>query len=457
MTYNRRDNGDEMKIKQRVYVDVTQLIHWQGPVAGIPRVMYEISRRFKSDNTSTIVHVSWVKEIKKFCEVDFAATMAKRGQGIVYIYSSEHNVVSANGDSQTSRSMYARKTLKVFKRFAKKVITKVGLEDMAIVRNTQDNLAYKEAQTYKSVNLERGDTIFISWGEWWDNNFLTTLEDGIKEKGVKVVPIIHDVLPFTSTPHFSGHSTKSLQDFCVRVVSISSMVLCVSKATRDDLSAWYTKQGIAIPPMYVFRLGENFEFAKAERPTEDAFKNSDLKGSDYIITVGTFEAKKNHTLLYYVYKLAAYRGIELPKLVIVGRRGWKTDHIYDFMTQDPQVNDKFVFLHDASDENLSWLYDHALLSVFPSFAEGWGMPIAESIARGIPCACSNTTSMTEIAEGYVRHFSPASTDECLSVIHDMLNPETLVGLRMKCKEYKETSWDESYKQIRDYMKEVINV
>ena len=175
------------------------------------------------------------------------------------------------------------------------------------------------------------------------------------------------------------------------------------------------------------------------------------------MTVGTIEARKNHTLLYYVYKLAKSRGIDLPVSVIVGRRGWKTEQIYDFMTQDPEVKDKFVFLHDASDENLSWLYSHAKLSVIPSFCEGWGMPIAESVARGTPCICSNKTSMIEVAEGYVEHFDPSSTDECLERIVTMLTPESQKKWRTKCAEYKQTTWDESYTSVRKKIQEVANV
>ena len=209
--------------------------------------------------------------------------------------------------------------------------------------------------------------------------------------------------------------------------------------------------------MEVFRLGEDFEFAKSEMPTDEVFVKAGLKKKDYILTVGTIEARKNHALLYYVYKLAKSRGIDLPVSVIVGRRGWKTEQIYDFMTDDPEVKDKFVFLHDASDENLTWLYEHAKLSVQPSFCEGWGIPIAESVAHGTPCISSDKTSMIEVAEGYVRHFDPASSDECLALIQEMLTPESQKKWRAKCAEYKQTTWDESYAQVRTKMQEIAHV
>jgi glycosyltransferase involved in cell wall biosynthesis len=231
----------------------------------------------------------------------------------------------------------------------------------------------------------------------------------------------------------------------------------VSHATQEDLRQWLLKNDITPPTMDVFKLGEDFQFAKSEIPTELVFVDAGIASKDYLLTVGTIEARKNHTLLYYVYKLAKSRGIDLPLAVIVGRRGWKTEQIYDFMTHDPEVKDKFVFLHDASDENLSWLYKHAKLSVQPSFAEGWGIPIAESIARGTPCISSDKTSMIEVAEGYVRHFDPASTDECLALILEMLTPENQKKWRAKSATYKQTTWDESYAQVRTKMQEIANV
>jgi hypothetical protein len=130
--------------------------------------------------------------------------------------------------------------------------------------------------------------------------------------------------------------------------------------------------------------------------------------------VGTIEPRKNHTVLYYAYKLAKTRSIMLPRVVIVGRRGWGSDDIVRILTEDPDVKDDFVLLLNTSDDELSWLYGHCLFTIFPSFYEGWGIPIGESVARGVPCLCSDSSSMVEIAEGHVAHFAPTSTDECLA-------------------------------------------
>jgi len=135
----------------------------------------------------------------------------------------------------------------------------------------------------------------------------------------------------------------------------------------------------------------------------------------------------------------------------VGRRGYQTESVINIMTNDPEVKDKFVFLFDASDEELSWLYDHCKFTILASFHEGWGIPIAESLARGVPSLCSNTSSMVEIAEGIVGHFSPASSDECLTGIQAWLKPNNLEAARKKTKTYKQFRWDQSFKQVDNYL------
>jgi glycosyltransferase involved in cell wall biosynthesis len=119
------------------------------------------------------------------------------------------------------------------------------------------------------------------------------------------------------------------------------------------------------------------------------------------------------------------------------------------MTTDPEVKDSFLFLHDASDEELSWLYDHSLFSVYPSFYEGWGLPIAESIAHQVPCACSNTSSMPEVAGDFVTYFSPASTDECLAAITHLLDNNTRKKAKTRLSDYQPSGWNQTFKQLTE--------
>jgi hypothetical protein len=64
-----------------------------------------------------------------------------------------------------------------------------------------------------------------------------------------------------------------------------------------------------------------------------------------------------------------------------------------------------LFFYNVGDEELAWLYENCLFTVFPSEAEGWGLPISEALDRGKYCLASDNTSLKEAGEGLVFHAS----------------------------------------------------
>lgn len=434
----------------RIYIDDTQLLHWPGKLTGIPRVMHELTLRFDAQASVDVTHVTWVKEAADFAEYDFASSTP--GRHIAYAMAG----ADGGGDAAPREPVRHVSRLRGSARAAaKRIYQRLRLDRTALGQRLKSRVREVEATRYLYATPQPGDILFITWGEWWEEKFLARLERAIAD-GVRVVPLIHDVLPFTRAPQFSGHSTDCLEAYCRRVVPYSAMVICVSKATRDDLRSYLDQQGLPVPTFGVFRLGEDFTSPAPRRPESENFVRSGLTGADYMLTVGTIEARKNHTLLYYVHKLAKQRGVKLPPSVVVGRRGWKTEQIYDFITEDPEVREQFVFLHDADDAELSWLYENALFTVIPSMYEGWGMPIAESVAKGVPCACANTTSMVEIAEGFVQHFSPFSTDECLEQMLFLLDEKNRAAAVARLAEYTSHDWDTSAAEVLSMIEGLIH-
>jgi glycosyltransferase involved in cell wall biosynthesis len=438
----------------RTVVDITQLAHWQGNITGIPRVMHELAVRFRQDDPEAIF-VVWVKEIREFCEINLEETLSHRGHGIAYLYEGQPSPPLMSGDlSISSTPQPARKKL-TLKRIAKGGIVRTAKVNKRLAARVEQKARTWEVRRYKRVALGKGDTLFIPWGEWWSRDFITRLEQGHTD-GVRLVQILHDMSPIV-VPQYSnsGNATETFPIYCRRILPITDLVLSVSKNTKKDAVKWLTDNELHVPPIEVIRLGDDIKISRPRKPGDEPFTKGELS-DNFILFVGTIELKKNHQLMYYVYKLARSQGIELPKLVIAGRRGWMTEATFELMTKDPEVSDQFIFLLDRDDEELSWLYNNCLFTVLPSFYEGWGIPIAESIARGVPCLCSNTSSMTEIAEGYVEHFSPYSSDECLRGMRRWLEkPATLEAARERTRQYKQFTWDQSFAQVKKHMEELL--
>lgn len=430
----------------RYIIDVTQLIHWPGNLTGIPRVMDELAIRFLNDENTNAIFVSWVKEAGSMCELDFATTREHRGNHIAYKNIHENTrQPSAVVDKST---LNTNSPIYLSKKFVKKAAVKSRLDRTLLYKKLVENKKQIEAKLYKKYIPQETDKLFIPWGEWWDQDWLDLIVDFSKQ-GVGIYPVSHDILPMI-VPQFSGNSS-SLQNFVKQIFPISRKVLAVSRSSKKDLTSWMEDNQLTVPDIEVFRLGEDFSFAKTNSDNTELSAKYNVDHNSYLIYVSTIEPRKNHLLLYYTYKLAASRGVRLPRLVIVGRVGHDMNAIIAMISGDPEVNSLISIENDVDDNDLNWLYENSMFTVTSSFYEGWGMSALESITRNKPVVCSNTSSLMEMPDDCVLRFNPSSTDECLAALQKMMEPETLKYYTANTRLYKTHSWDDSYEQVKSIL------
>jgi glycosyltransferase involved in cell wall biosynthesis len=99
------------------------------------------------------------------------------------------------------------------------------------------------------------------------------------------------------------------------------------------------------------------------------------------------------------------------------------------IAHDHQTRDKIVILHRTSDEELSWLYQNCLRTMYPSFYEGWGLPVSESLAYGKYCLASNSSSLPEAGAGLVNHLDPLDFAAWLEAVTELMrSPERLAAV-----------------------------
>ncbi len=409
-----------------LYIDVTQSFAWEGEAMGIIRVMDEISRRFIDDPIFETVFIIWDETARQFYKVDYAQALDKRSK-------SEISSLPKARHLAPSKSLIRRALVKI-------PGTKTVYKTMILKNNQLTNaLDHK-----KTVRFSEDAILLMPHGGVWESESYSQKLINLKtERNIQLVPILYDLCPVL-TPQFSSEGIRKVFDRHMRqMLPAASLVLAISENTKRDCFAWLgaiseTKE----PVVEVIRLGD-------EIGTDVSIKPKGLKTDKYILCVGTIEARKNHASLYYAYKLAQERGIDLPPIVIVGRKGWMADDSYEIMTTDPAVNNSFIFLHNANDNELTWLYENALFSVYPTFYEGWGLPVAESLLRGLPCLASAASSIPEIAGPLVEYFSPYSPDEILQKIQLYSKDKTLLRERVKQirSSYVATTWDSTYQQV----------
>lgn len=421
----------------RLILDITELAQWEGKLTGVPRVISELASRFYQ--AGDFHFVAWDNVGKSFNAVDFNPEASVDSGSLPSTDQSSPNQqlsgIIGLAKKAEQHSKIARGALSIPKKIRQKSVTRPGVK--------------KQVGTFKILD---DDTLFV-FADWHgsDPAFANRLVD-LKSRGVALAQISYDLLPIV-TPQYSGHATQSFTNYVNKVYPICNLIFSISKNTQQDISNYLSAKGLSVPPIKTFRLGDDFKQVNQSRPKDERFLNLEDENG-FLICVGTIEARKNHTLLYYTYKLAKRRGVHLPKMVIVGRLGWLSSDIYEIMTKDPEVNDDFVFLHNINDEELAYLYGNCMFSVYPSFYEGWGLPIAESIARGVPVVASNSSSMPEIAGELIDYFDPYSPEDCLKAVQELLKPGMLDKAKNRIKAYKLVSWDQTYQEVKESIEDL---
>jgi glycosyltransferase involved in cell wall biosynthesis len=165
----------------------------------------------------------------------------------------------------------------------------------------------------------------------------------------------------------------------------AAAVLVPSKTTRRDLLAAYPVPGLE---ERVTVVPEGLSAPAAAGPLPDGIEPG------FILAVGTVEPRKNYPRL-----LAAYRHLrsrlETPPLVIAGRPGWAYGDTLQRIGAEPGVR----YLGHVDEATLSALYRSAGVLAFPSLYEGFGLPLLEAMAQGVPSVVSAIGALPELADG----------------------------------------------------------
>lgn len=228
-------------------------------------------------------------------------------------------------------------------------------------------------------------------------------------------------------------------------------VCCISKNSESDFKKQSLIVGSPIPKTVVIRLGENsFGAGKSK-----GIKKSPLSIKKFILFVSTLEKRKNHITILHAYtRLCERYGDQLPHLVFVGMPGWGVSDFVKDLELDFRVKDRIVWLKKLPDAELCWLYENCLFTVFPSHYEGWGLPVAESLAFGKYCLISDSSSLVEVAPHLLIPIDPLNVPAWVAHMEKLIfDPTQLQEKELKIRnEYKLQNWSDTFSKIPSYSK-----
>jgi glycosyltransferase involved in cell wall biosynthesis len=235
---------------------------------------------------------------------------------------------------------------------------------------------------------------------------------------VPMVVTVHDVSFLENPEYFTSFRAHQLRLTVNHTISKAVRILTPSEFSRRSIIDAY---GLTDDKVTVIPNGVSSALRPMQREAAAHWVSAryGIPGP-FVLTVGDLQPRKNHLGLIQAFEEVLHAHPQLPhRLVMVGKETWSTPQIR-LAAQKSSVADRIHFTGWIGDEDLRRFYCAADLFVYPSFYEGFGLPILEAMACGRAVLCSNTSAMPEVANSAGILFNPYSVPEIARAIRDVL-------------------------------------
>ncbi|SHN64913.1 glycosyltransferase family 4 protein [Erythrobacter sanguineus] len=231
-------------------------------------------------------------------------------------------------------------------------------------------------------------------GRFWLNPGHTGLHlqgigQWVRRRHVRPIHLVHDLIPVTHPQYCRAGEDERHRRRMLTVLDTASGVVANSAHTLDTLAEFAAAEDRTMPPVAVAWPGTPVLPSVPARPASQPT----------FVILGTIEGRKNHALLLSVWQklIRASSTGPAPRLVIVGRRGWQADEVFALLDRG-EFAGRVTEVGPLDDRRLASVLAGARALLFPSFAEGYGIPLVEALAAGVPVIASDLPVFREIGQ-----------------------------------------------------------
>lgn len=225
-----------------------------------------------------------------------------------------------------------------------------------------------------------------------------------RRRGARVVLLVHDVLVW-ETPHLTaGRDPRAYSDDMTAWIADADEIVAVSHVTARRVGEALASFGRTCPPITVAAPSPWTALPRGAVWPPDGFATE----RPFVVVCSTIEVRKNHLMLLHLWERlrTTLPPDRLPRLVFVGRWGWGVDAVRLAVERNWRLAPHVEVLEDLADDAVAWLYRHARFTLFPSHAEGFGLPVAESLSFGTPVIVSDLPALREASEDLMPALDP---------------------------------------------------
>lgn len=265
----------------------------------------------------------------------------------------------------------------------------------------------------------------------------------------KKVTMFHD-MGYKAFPETVRFRTKNMLDMnMAKACKWADAILCVSEFTKNETLKYLDVDPEKLVVMPEGLRTERFHTNYSEEEIARVRNRYELP-EDYLLYLGTLEPRKNIVRMIEAYALLRARQKDVPKLVMVGRKGWMYDDIFERI-MELGLEDDVICTGYAPDEDVPRLMAGAMVFLFPSLYEGFGLPPLEAMACGTPVLTTNGNSLKEVAGNCAVLIDPFSVESICDGMEKLVNDAALrAELREKGIEHaKLFTWERSAQIVLD--------
>lgn len=285
------------------------------------------------------------------------------------------------------------------------------------VRAAGTNKSHFWLQTSLPVWM-RQDRIDLFWGGGYAAPLL-----GPAIRQWKTVVTVHDLVcrryPETLPWKLGTHMRLGIPAY----MGIADRVIADSENTARDIEAFHgrLRRKVMVIPL---AAGRNYFAELPDEHVQAVLERYSLEPG-YLLYVGTIEPRKGVDTILQALALMKGHGMQTPQLVLVGKNGWKTSGIMT-LPDSLDIRQQVHFLDYVADEDLPALYQGAKLFLYPSFYEGFGLPVLEAMASGTPVITSRSSSLPEVAGDAAAYVDAGDVAGLARTIEECLKSESLL-------------------------------
>lgn len=290
------------------------------------------------------------------------------------------------------------------------------------------------------VQFRQGDVLFIADASW---NYCSWKAARLaRSQGARVVTLVYDLMPLRRPEFCFALLPLQFRTWLQEMLACSDAIICISKTTHNDLRTWISEQrDVSVtpaPPIAHFRLGSD-PLDEPSQETVRPFIRNFLDGDEpCFAAIGSFEPKRNYSLILRVFERMWQRGVEV-RLLLAGRQTNECAKFIEYLQSHPEHGKRLQTVHDASDAEILHIYQSCRALLMPSSFEGFGLPLVEARMRGCIVIASNIPAFIELADEGVFIFDITSD----SSLESLLNQHLRKNWRLQINPMPPTLWKDS--------------